>query len=307
MVGALMGAAEIVPGVSGGTIAFISGIYERLLNCLQRFTPALFAELRTRGPMGVWELVDGSFLAALFGAMLISIVAFANVISYLLSSQPIAVWSFFCGLVLASSWVVGRQTRLQELDTYLAIGVGVIVGYSVTHLVPVEISPTPVALFFGGMIAVCAWILPGVSGSFVLLILGLYTSVVEAVKSLEVISLLSLGCGCAIGLVSFSRVLTVLFDRSRNVTLAVLTGFMVGSMVKLWPWKSTVVYQLKSDGSRIPIVEEPMMPHTYEMLTGEDSQLLIAALTALGGCMLVVSLHWFAVGRAQDVLNRRRT
>ena len=293
-IGLLMGAAEIVPGVSGGTIAFISGIYERLVNALKCFTPVLILKLREKGIKAVWVSTDATFLALLFAAMGMSIVIFANAISYLLQNEPVVMWSFFFGLVLASCWVVSRGTDLGILETYLFLGLGVMTGLVITHLAPMEIQPSAVALFFGGMVAVCAWILPGISGSFILLILGLYAFVVEAIKSADLISLIALGAGCAVGLVSFAHLLSILFARFRNATLALLTGFMMGSLAKLWPWKNTVSYHLKSDGGQIPLEQEPVLPGTYEVLTQQSADVTIAGLAILSGVFLVITLDWFA-------------
>ena len=293
-IGLLMGAAEIVPGVSGGTIAFISGIYERLVNALKCFTPVLILKLREKGIKAVWVSTDATFLVLLFGAMGMAIVIFANAISYLLQNEPVVMWSFFFGLVLASCWVVSRGADLGTLKTYLFLGLGVMTGLVITHLAPMEIQPSAVALFFGGMVAVCAWILPGISGSFILLILGLYAFVVEAIKSGDLISLIALGAGSAVGLVSFAHLLSILFSRFRNATLALLTGFMMGSLAKLWPWKNTVRYHLKSDGVQIPLVQEPVLPGTYEVLTQQSADLTIAGLAILAGVFLVISLDRFA-------------
>ena len=293
-IGLLMGAAEIVPGVSGGTIAFISGIYERLVNSLKQFTPALIPRLRKEGFRELWVLTDAPFLSILFAGMAVSIIVFANAISYLLYNEPVALWSFFFGMVLASCWVVSKDISRTQFESYLFLIVGVLVGLVVTHITPLEVSPTPAALFFGGMFAVCAWILPGLSGSFILLIMGLYTFVVDAIKSFDVVSLMTLGAGCAIGLVSFAQVLSVLFSRFRNGTLALLTGFMMGSLAKLWPWKNTLSYQLKSDGSQIPILQEPVMPETYEVIMNEQANIMLAIGVALSGMVLVVLLDWVA-------------
>ena len=297
VVGVLMGAAEIVPGVSGGTIAFISGIYERLVNAVKRFNPMLLVKLKDHGIARVWRDTDATFLLILFASMGASVLMLAKAISYLLHNEPIAVWSFFFGLVLASVWAVGRSTDLRKLDTWMLAVLGVSIGFFMTHLAPIELEPSPLTLFLGGMIAVCAWILPGISGSFILLILGLYGFVVEAIRSFDLVSVLSLATGCAIGLVSFAQVLSFLLARFRNETLSLLTGFMLGALGKLWPWKFTVSYQLKSDGTQIPVAEEALLPQSYLDMTGQDPQLLIAATCALGGIVLVILIDWFALAR----------
>ena len=294
LIGLVMGAAEIVPGVSGGTIAFISGITVRLVNSLKRFTPALLLELKDNGLRSVWQSTDATFLTVLFAAMGLSIIVFANAISYLLHNEPIGLWSFFFGLVLASCWIIGRDIAWRDLDSFLAVGTGVVIGFFVTHLAPVEIQPSPVALFLAGMVAVCAWILPGISGSFILLILGLHAFVVEVIRSVDVISLLALAAGCVIGLVGFAQVLSILFARFRNLTLSILTGFMMGSLAKLWPWKNTISYHLKSDGTQIPLVQESILPQTYESLMQQDADIMIAIIAAASGCVFVLMLDRLA-------------
>lgn len=293
-IGLIMGAAEVVPGVSGGTIAFISGIYERLVGSIQQFTPYILVKIKNKGIKAVWADVDASFLLILFLSMGISILLFASWVSYLLHSQPIAIWSFFFGLVIASSGIVFREITSFGLATGLAIAVGISIGLVVTQIVPLGLAPTPLMLFLGGAVAICAWILPGLSGSFILLILGLYTFVIDAINSLDIINLAYIAAGAAIGLVSFAQVLTRLFAHHRNKTLAVLTGFMLGSLAKLWPWKSTISYQIKPDGSQIPLVQEPVMPGVYTQLTGQDADILLAIFCALLGGVLVLALDWVA-------------
>lgn len=293
-IGLVMGAAEVVPGVSGGTIAFISGIYEKLVGSIRQFTPYLFVRLKNKGIKALWHDVGGSFLLILFSSMGVSILLFASSVSYLLHDQPIAIWSFFFGLVIASSIILFREISTFNLDTGLAIAVGVATGVVVTQLAPVDLTPSPIILFIAGAVAICAWILPGLSGSFILLILGLYTFMIDAIKSLDVINLTFFATGAAIGLVCFSQVISRLFARHRNETLAVLTGFMLGSLAKLWPWKSTISYQIKADGTQIPLVQEPVLPTEYALLTGLDADIAIALCCALIGGVLVLLLDWVA-------------
>ncbi|MDB4150815.1 DUF368 domain-containing protein [Pseudomonadales bacterium] len=294
VIGLLMGAAEVVPGVSGGTIAFISGIYERLLLALRQLTPALVLVLRREGLATLWRQIDGQFLLLLFAAMVVSIVVFASGISYLMQHQPIALWAFFCGLVIASTWVMSRQMTSFGLNLLLLVFIGAVTGIVITGVVPIALPPTPLFLFLGGALAVCAWILPGISGSFILLILGLYGIVIEAIKTLDLMVLGIVASGCAFGLVCFAQVLTRLFKHARDGTLAVLTGFMLGSLVKLWPWKETLAYQLGADGHNIPLVQEPVLPATYVLLTGTDPQIELALMAMVAGCIAVIMLDWLA-------------
>ncbi len=295
VVGFIMGAAEVVPGVSGGTIAFVSGIYERLVVSIHRLTPLRVWHLRHQGIKGLWQSLDMSFLLMLFGAMAVSILVLARGISYLLNNHPVALWAFFFGLVLTSVWVVGRKLRPFNVEIMMAIATGAIIGIVVSRVVPLEAEVSPLALFAGGCIAVCAWILPGLSGSFVLLILGLYQTVIEALKNFEFMTLFYLGAGCAIGLISFAQLLSFVLSRFHNPTLAVLTGFMLGSLLKIWPWKHTTSYQIKADGGQIPVVQEPVLPTSYHALTGEDPVMLAAGIAFLVGCVLVLMLDRLAL------------
>ncbi len=304
-VGLLMGAAEVVPGVSGGTIAVISGIYERLVNSLRQFTPYLLITLKNHGFKAVWQRADAGFLLLLFGGMAISILLFASAVGYLLEHEPVGIWSFFFGLVVASTFIVFRQIERRGIDLVFACGAGAAVGLVITTLVPLELAPTPLFVFLGGAIAVCAWILPGLSGSFILLILGLYSFVLDAIRQFDLLTLGALGAGCAVGLVSFAQILSRLFRYFRNETLAVLTGFMIGSLVKLWPWKHTSSYQLKADGSQIPLVQEPVMPATYAALTGGEPQVLVAILAALAGCGLVLLIAYLATVSSDNQVELR--
>ena len=289
LVGLLMGASEVVPGVSGGTIAFVSGFYERLVNGIARLTPFSVLELPKIGFAAWWKKYDLGFLFVLFGAMLVSILIMARGVSYLLAEHPVGVWSFFFGLVLSSIFVVGRLLLPLSVESGLALGVGVAVGLLVVRVIPFEAEISGFVLFAGGCIAVCAWILPGMSGSFVLLVLGLYQTVIAAIKNFELLTLSYVGLGCVVGLMVFSRTLTVLLARFHNVTLALLVGFMLGSLSKIWPWKYTTSYQIKSDGRQIPLVQEPVLPGAYEQLTGGDPEVMLA-LAALAAGFIVIFL-----------------
>ena len=294
IVGLVMGAAEVVPGVSGGTIAFISGIYERLINSIRQFTPLMALQLKKNGVQSTWQRIDATFLLVLFAGMGVSILMFANAVSYLLLNESIAIWSFFFGLVVVSTLVISREITSFNIRIGLGICFGLVIGVLVTQIVPITLEPTPLMLFVGGSVAVCAWILPGLSGSFILLLLGLYGFVIDAIKSLDVSNLAFLAAGAVVGLVSFSQLLSRLYALFKNETLAVLMGFMLGSLAKLWPWKNTTSYQINADGSQIPLVQEPVSPDVYSSLTGLDAQIMVAVVCALVGGALVLLLHWVA-------------
>jgi len=288
-----MGAAEVVPGVSGGTIAFVSGFYERLVNGIARLTPFSLLELPKIGFATWWKKYDLGFLFVLFGAMLVSILILARGVSYLLAEHPVGIWSFFFGLVLSSIFVVGRRLPL-SVESGLALGIGVAVGMVVVRIIPFEAEISGLTLFAGGCIAVCAWILPGLSGSFLLLVLGLYQTVITAIKNFELLTLCYVGLGSVVGLMCFSRILTVLLARFYDVTVALLVGFMLGSLTKIWPWKHTTSYQIKHDGSQIPVVQEPVLPGAYEQLTGADPEIVLALAALVTGFFVISLMDRFA-------------
>jgi len=294
LIGLLMGAAEVVPGISGGTIAFVSGFYERLVNGIARLTPFSLLELPKIGFSTWWKNYDLGFLFVLFGAMLVSILVLARGVSYLLTEHLVGIWSFFFGLMLSSIFVVGRRLLPLSVESGLALVVGVAVGMVLVRVIPFEAEISGFVLFAGGCIAVCAWILPGLSGSFLLLVLGLYQTVIAAIKNFELLTLGYMGLGCIVGLMCFSRILTVLLARFHDVTAALLVGFMLGSLPKIWPWKHTTSYQIKSDGGQIPVVQEPVLPGAYEQLTGGDPEVMLALVALIAGFLVIFLMDRFA-------------
>ncbi len=187
-----------------------------------------------------------------------------------------------------------RQISRLGIDLFLGAGTGLIIGFVVTTMVPVSLPATPWALFVGGAVAVCAWILPGLSGSFILLILGLYAFVIDAIGRFDVVNLAALAAGCAVGLVSFAQLLSRMFRHYRDETLAVLTGFMLGSLTRLWPWKQTLSYQLREDGGRIPLVQEPVLPGAYLDITGSEPEIGTAVAATVAGLLLVLIIDGLA-------------
>lgn len=294
VIGMVMGAAEVVPGVSGGSIAFITGIYERLLNAIRQFTPVLLLDLKNKGIAATWRQVDANFLLLLVTGMGLAVALLAGVLRYLLEHEVIFIWSFFFSLVLFSVVLVLRQIDRFGFDIGVGIGVGIVFGYGVTSMVPLSVEPTPMNLFLGGMLAISAWILPGISGSFILLILGLYRFVIDAIAELNLLLLVSFAAGCGIGIVAFSHVLSRLLARFHNETIAILAGVMLGSLVKLWPWRHVTSYQIKPDGSHVPLVEQPVLPQVYTDLTGLPAELKMAGVGILLGFVAVFLLHLLA-------------
>ncbi|PID42053.1 MAG: DUF368 domain-containing protein [Proteobacteria bacterium] len=283
-----MGAADIVPGVSGGTIAFISGIYERLLAALSSFAgPAV--RLLLKGQFrAFWLAVDANFLCVLFSGILVSIFSLSSTISYLLANWPHLVWAFFLGLVLASVWHVAKMIRQWCFNRFVALVVGAVVAYLLTALQWSHLAPLPQNIFLAGFIAISAMILPGISGSFILLILGLYQHVLGAIKSLDVTTIGLFACGCATGLLVMAKFLTWAFRHFHDITMALLTGFLIGAMNKLWPWKETVSWRTDSHGEKIPFEQIPVSPLHFEQINGTSPDLAFALLLLVAGIGVVV-------------------
>ncbi len=236
--GMAMGAADVVPGVSGGTIAFIAGIYDELVNSIKSVNVRTLKMLFKGKVADFWEAVNGNFLSALLLGIAVSVFSLAKLITFLLEAEPVLVWSFFFGLVLASTWFVSKDIKEWNVKTVAAFLVGTVVAYYITVATPAETSNHPLFVFLCGAIAICAMILPGISGSFILVLLGKYFYVMEAVKTLDAVVLCVFAAGAVLGITSFSRVLSYALKNFRNVTLSVLSGFMLGSLNKVWPWKT---------------------------------------------------------------------
>jgi putative membrane protein len=305
-----MGAADVVPGVSGGTIAFISGIYDELLSTISSFNLGALKTLRKEGLKAFWQHINGSFLVALFIGIGISVATLGSLISGILeeegeSASKIKLWSFFFGLIVASVIYIGKQVKQWKLGEIVGIISGTIVAYYVTIAPISEGSDSLIFLFFAGMLAICAMILPGISGSFILVLLGAYKPVMGAIKNvtaglkgdteLLVEGLLTVGVvgiGCVIGLLSFSRVLSFLLKRFESITLAALTGFMIGSLNKIWPWKEVLDTRTNSEGHIVPTRTGNLLPTSYEQMYNMDSSLLMAIIFAVAGFALVFGLEF---------------
>lgn len=298
--GIAMGAADIVPGVSGGTIAFITGIYFRLLDAINQVPVAFWRHLCRGRPVAFWQACDGTFLATLLAGILFSVVSLASLITYALETHPVPLWSFFFGLILASVWHVAREIRDRRAWLLLAGAVGFVFAWWVTSLTTVETTPTAWVLFGSGAVAICAMILPGISGSFILVVLGMYAPVLEALRELALMKLAIFSAGCVVGLLSIARLLTWAVQRHHDLVLAVLTGVMIGSLNKVWPWKQTLSWRTNSAGEQVPVEQVNVMPQQFAEVTGASSELGLAIAAALAGLLLVVSVEWLAAR-----LNRR--
>ncbi|CAH0528684.1 hypothetical protein VHP8226_02710 [Vibrio hippocampi] len=289
-----MGAADVVPGVSGGTIAFITGIYDTLLESIRRINPSLFGIIKKQGVKAAFTHINGLFLISLFAGIMTSILTLAKFISWALDTHPIPVWSFFFGLILVSVYHVLKQVQQRNLVQGLFLLLGVIFAYSITILSPLQMDPTSFNIVIAGAIAICAMILPGISGSFILLLIGMYGPVLGAVKSLQLDVMALFGMGCVIGLLSFSHLLSWLLKRYRDFALVFLTGLMIGTLPKLWPWKETISWRTNSKGEQVPLLQENLSPFGFENITGQPSQLLVAIILMFTAIFLVLGLEKIA-------------
>ena len=302
--GLAMGAADVVPGVSGGTIAFISGIYQELIDSINNVNLSVLKTLKNEGLKAAWKQVNGSFLLALLSGIGISILTFSKVITYLLETQPILVWSFFFGLIIASITLIWKEITSWKLVDTLFLLIGITVSYYITIARPVSSPDSYWYLFLSGFIAIIAMILPGISGAFILLLMGSYETVIGTINTFreglttansEILTqaLLKLGVfalGCIIGLKSFSKVLHWMFAHHKNTTLTLLVGFMVGSLNKVWPWKQVLETRINSHGEVVPYIDKSILPQNFE----GDPKITMAIVLAILGFVLIFGMEKLA-------------
>jgi putative membrane protein len=290
--GVLMGAADAVPGVSGGTIAFMTGIYEELISSLKKCSSAPKI-LVTQGINATWLHINGSFLLTLFSGVIISLVSISRLVVFLLDNYPALLWAFFFGLIMAGVWSVIRHIDRWSLPVISAFVFGAVGAYWITMISPTSIESTPLIVFFSGMLAICAMILPGISGSFILLLLGMYGPMMNAIKEFQFFTLGCFAAGCVAGLISFSHVLSWMFQHHKTPTLALLGGFMLGSLNKVWPWKITLETVIDRHGKVIPLLQENVLPAAFEAHTQQPAYLLYTLLLIGLGVVAVVLLERF--------------
>ena len=304
--GMAMGIAEVIPGVSGGTIAFITGIYERLINSIKAVGPGLIGDFKRDGIKGMWNSLDGNFLVLLVGGMVLGIGIGVFGVTSLLETQPEILWAFFFGLIIASSIYIGKQITQWSIKEILAVIIGAIVAYLLCSLSPAQGSSNPLFIVLCGAIAISALILPGISGSFMLLIMGMYSFIVPNVKNAlstlewdSIQILLLFATGCVIGLMTFSRVLSWTFKNYKNITLATMTGFIIGSLSKIWPWRNPQVWQddagvkitdisglsTEAIGELKVLVEDNVLPSGYD---GDPKTIMVILAMILGFALVFV-------------------
>lgn len=320
--GIAMGAADVVPGVSGGTIAFITGIYEELIESIRSIDHKALKILFAQGPLAAWKHINGGFLLSLFIGIAISVLTLSKIISHLLDHQPILIWSFFFGLILASIFLIAKEIASWKPRVFIAIVVGTLVSFYVTVATPTNSPDSLIFLFFAGFIAIIAMILPGISGAFILLLLGAYPTVIGIVNGFReglmaadlalamgnLFRIIIFVLGCLAGLMAFSRILSWMFRKYKNSTLALLTGFMIGSLNKVWPWKTTtmtrIAHQGKENEAVVPFIQKNAWPWNFNHLNEveqqltivpvKDPQMLFAIGMMLFGMLIIVILSKFS-------------
>lgn len=292
--GVLMGAADIVPGVSGGTVAFITGIYDRLLSSIRAVNIAFFRRLLRADIVGAWQQVDGGFLLALVAGIATSVLTLARVVSWLLEYHPVPLWAAFFGLILASAIVLMREVERWSFLRLASLFLGIAIAVTIALSPVVDLDFGAPGVFFAGFLAICAMILPGISGSFILVLLGMYSAVLSAIKGFDIGFIFVFAVGAITGLMCFSRILHWLLHHFHQATMALLTGFLFGSLTIVWPWKHVLNWVEGRHGDLKPVQQIPVSPTQFEMYTGQDPQFLLCCLLVVAAFALVwiIDFRW---------------
>ncbi len=286
--GLAMGVADLVPGVSGGTVAFISGIYETLLDTIKGF-PRRLPLLWQKGPLVFWKEANFTFLTFLLSGVLAALLLFTRLLTYLLEHHAAWVWAFFFGLILASIYMVVKTIKKWNIMVVLSFVVGTLLGYGITVLHPIQFPQTYLFVFLSGVIAICAMILPGISGSFILLLLGMYHFILHAVKDLKISIIVVFAAGCLTGILSFSHVVSWCFKKAPALVTALLAGFMLGSVNKVWPYKETISQIEVKPGKFVPLLETNVLPEAFTLHE------VMTLWMAVGGVVVMLVLDKFVL------------
>ena len=290
--GMAMGAADVVPGVSGGTIAFITGIYQELIESLNSINLGALKILLKEGVKPFWKHINGTFFLFLFGGIILSIISLAKFVVHLLENYPVLLWSFFFGLIIASVWLIGKSIAKWNAGNIIFLIFGSTIAFYISIINSVASVESYWFIVLSGAIAICAMILPGISGSFILVLLGSYKTILSALKDSDFVLIGLFVIGCVIGLMSFARLLKILFEKYKEITIALLMGFMIGSLYKVWPWKvrvGDVPLVVHSDGK-----EDWMMSNSLPGSFESDPQVCMALICTVTGVLLIVLLDRFA-------------
>ena len=289
--GLAMGAANVIPGVSGGTIALITGIYERLINAIKSFDLTAMKLLLKRQWGPFWAAIDGSFLTALFGGIAVSIVSLAKLLEHLLEEQEMLTMAFFFGLILLSVLFVGKTVRQWGMTPIIMFAIGTAIAVGIALLAPASEDNSFFYVFLCGIVAMCSMILPGLSGSFVLIIMGNYALILAAIGSANLSILVPLALGCAFGMIAFSHVLSWIFKKFHDQTIALMTGFIAGSLVIIWPWKNTLTEQILRDGKD---PKEVVTGYEWFMPSLAETNTWYAVLLVIAGGVTIFLMEKFA-------------
>jgi len=291
--GVAMGAADLVPGISGGTIALITGIYDRLLNAITAADPMAMSLLLRGQLKPLWQRIDGNFVAALLAGVITAVLGLANGIQWLLATHPLFLWSFFFGLVAASSAMLWRQECPEPTITHALIAlIGGVAAVGIS-LAPIQtFDATPMSFFVAGALAICAMILPGISGSFILILLGMYVPVISALVEFDVPRLLLFGAGCVAGLMAFARVLQKLLAQYRTITMALLAGFLGGSLAALWPWQVPIQTFVDRHGVERVVQSLPVTPVSYAQVIGDSQWFTCLVMAGMGLALVGLGHRW---------------
>jgi len=273
--GAAMGAADAVPGVSGGTIALITGIYERFIGALASFKPSLWRFIAAKDFKGLWQAIDGAFLLSLGIGILLSLFSVLSLMSWLLHIAAPVVWAFFMGVIIVSLWQLCRARQWQIADGFLLL-IGLVIAIFLATATETTVTISPATLVLGGILAISAMLLPGISGSFMLVLLGIYPVVVDAVHDRDVAVVFWVGLGCLIGIISFSRLLQWALSRWHQGVMSFMLGFVVGALVKVWPWQ---------------FAGQWLLPGNFEIASGESAWLWMSLMSMLIGGVVVALLY----------------
>ena len=300
--GLAMGAADVVPGVSGGTIAFVSGIYMELINSIKSLNLEMLRVLRSQGFAAAWRHINGNFLITLVAGILTSLFSLAVFMQYLLAQHPLPLWSFFVGLICGSVIYLFRQNSLNRWQAMLLFVNGIGVAWAVSVAPAVQLEGGLVTMFFAGSIALCAMILPGISGSFILVLLGLYPVFISAIAQLQLDILSVFALGGIIGLALFSRFLSWMLARYEVSVIATMCGFLVGSLNIIWPWKLVLESAVSHSGKTLVLAAQNLWPSQYTELVGGDAQTLLSVSAMLLGLILVLGLEYVGSKFANDAV-----
>ena len=298
--GLAMGAADVVPGVSGGTIAFVTGIYIELINTIKSVNLRALQTLKSEGIGAAWRFINGRFIVILLAGIFTSLFSLAQFMQYLLVEHPLPLWSFFTGLIVGSVIYLLRQNPLRSTHEKLLFFVGIGIAYGISISPPVVLEGTAVTMFLAGSIVLCAMILPGISGSFILVLLGLYPVFIGAIANLQIDILTAFALGGIIGLMLFSRLLSWLLARFETLVIATMCGFLIGSLSIIWPWKLVTSSMTTDSGKVLVLSTDNLMPSEFLGLTGGDPQTFLCTVMFVFALSAVMGLDYFAKSKLES-------